>query len=73
MDIKQKLTLLEELLDKEEGELKAENKLEDVAGWDSMAALALIVLIDDEFGKELSMAEIRKFKTVQDIIDIMEK
>jgi len=33
--------------------------------------LSLIVLMDDEFGKELTGDQIKKFVKVQDIIDFM--
>ena len=37
-----------------------------------MAKISLIALMDDEFGKVLTGEQIRKFNTIQDILDIME-
>ena len=45
--------------------------LEDLDEWDSMNMLALIVLMDDEFGKELTRDDINGFKTVGDILEFM--
>ena len=71
MTIKEKLAKLEEMLEMDEGTLKAESNLEDIENWDSMAKLSLIVLMDDEFGKTLKSEDIKAFKTIQDILDFM--
>ena len=71
MTIKEKLAKLEDMFEMDEGTLKAENSLEDIENWDSMAKLSLIVLMDDEFGKTLKSEDIKGFKTIQDILDFM--
>ena len=72
MDLKQKLAELEDIMDVEEGTLKPEMDLETIEEWDSLSALSFVVFMGDEFGKKVSGAQIRAFKTVQDILDIME-
>lgn len=67
-----KLAVLEYILELDEGELKENTKLSELEGWDSMAKISLIALMDDEFGKVLTGEQIRKFNTIQDILDIME-
>ena len=47
MELQEKLALIEEVLDVEEGSLKPETELADVDEWDSIAALSLIVMLDD--------------------------
>ena len=69
MSEREKLALLEDMFELEEGDLKAEMSLDDIEEWDSMSKLSLIVLISDEFGKKLSNADIKVLKTVQDILD----
>ena len=71
MEIQKKLAMLEETLDLEEGYLKAEMVLADIEEYNSMAKLALIVLMSDEFGKKLTSDQIKSFVTVQDILDYM--
>ena len=71
MTIKEKMALLEDLFEMDEGTLNAETVLSDLDEWDSMAKLSLIVLVDEECGKKLKSDEIRGFKTVQDILDYM--
>lgn len=72
MDLKQKLAALEEIMDVEEGTLTPEAELESIEEWDSLSALSYVVYMDDEFGKKVSGAQCRAFKTVQDILDTME-
>ena len=72
MTVREKLALLEELFELDEGELHVEMELTELENWDSMAKLSLIVLMDDEFGKELSGEQIRGFVTIQDILNLME-
>ena len=71
MELKKKLSLLEEMLEAEEGSLSPEMELAEIDNWDSMAKLSLIVLMDEEFGKTLTGEEIKQFVTVQDIIGYM--
>jgi len=68
---KEKLAMLEELFEMDEGSLSAEMVLDELEQWDSMAKLSLIVLMDDEFGKELSGDQIKKFVKIQDVLDFM--
>ena len=71
MSEKEKLALLEDMFEMDEGTLDAAAELADIEEWDSMAKLSLIVLMDDECGKELKSDDIKKFQTIQDILDFM--
>lgn len=71
MTQKEKLALLEELMDLEEGDLRADMYLEEIGEYDSIAKLGLIVLMSDEFSKKLSAEQIKSFVTVKDILDYM--
>lgn len=73
MSGKEKLAMLEETLDLEEGTLAADTVLADLDEYDSMAKLSLIVLMDDEFGVKVTGDMIKGFKTVADILAIMHK
>ena len=72
MELKEKLALIEEALDTQEGALAPETVLDEVESWDSIAALSLIAVMDDNFGKTLSGSEIKALKTVGDILAHME-
>lgn len=67
----EKIALLEETWELDEGTLKEDTVLADVGEYDSMAKLSLIVLCDDEFGKKLPGDTIKGFVTVKDILDYM--
>ena len=73
MTTAEKLALLEDMLSLDDGTLKEEIELKDIAEYDSMAKLSLIVLFDEECGRKLSGEEIRTFKTVGDILAAMDQ
>lgn len=72
MSENEKLALLEEAFEADEGTLKPEMELDAIDGYDSMTRLSLIVMVEEEFGKKLSGEDIKKFKTVKDILDVMQ-
>ena len=72
MTTKEKLALLEDMFEMEEGELDPSMELESIEQWDSMTKLSLIILMDDECGKTLKSDDIRSFVTVQDILNYMD-
>ena len=71
MTNEQKIALLEETWELDEGTLSEDTVLADVEEYDSMAKLSLIVLCDDEFDKKLDGDTIKGFVTVKDILDFM--
>ncbi len=73
MSEQEKIAMLEEAWEMDEGSLAADTILADVEEYDSMAKLSLIVLMDDEFGVKLSGDTIKSFKTVSDILHLMLK
>jgi acyl carrier protein len=71
MTNEEKIRLIEEALELDENTLSEETMLVDIAEYDSMAKLTLIVLFDDEFNKKLSGEQIKEFKSVKDILEFM--
>lgn len=67
------ISLLSETFELEEGILQEDTVLQDLEEWDSMAKLALIVLVSDEFSKKLTSDDIKNFVVVKDIIDYINK
>jgi len=72
MTQEQKIALLEEMLELDNGSLSPEIELSSIDEYDSMAKLSLIVLMDEECNKKLTGEQIREFKTVADILNFME-
>ena len=73
MTEREKLALLEDMLELDEGDLSVDMDLDDVDEYDSMAKLSLIVLMEDEFGVKLTGDVIKGFETVGDIVALMNK
>lgn len=73
MTEREKLALLEDMLELDEGDLTMDKVLEDIDEYDSMAKLSLIVLMEDEFGVKLTGDVIKGFETVGDIVAMMNK
>ena len=71
MTNEEKMHLIEEALELDENSLTVDTMLDDLAQYDSMGKLSLIVLCDDEFDKKLTGEQINEFKTVKDILDFM--
>lgn len=72
MTEKEKLELLEDTLEVDEGTLTPDTNLEDIDEFNSMAVLSLIVMFEDEFGKKITGKEIKKYTTIADILNNME-
>lgn len=70
MSEKEKLVLLEEIMDVEE-ELQPDMVLEDIEEWDSLSTLALAAKVRELYGENLTRQEIVNFKTVKDICDYL--
>ncbi|SEH26352.1 acyl carrier protein [Selenomonas sp. KH1T6] len=71
MNEQEKLALLEDMLELDEGTLKPETNLDDIEEYDSMSKLSLIVLMQDEFGVKLTSDEVKSFETIEDILKRM--
>ena len=72
MNLQEKLALIEEVLDVETGSLPPETLLAEVGEWDSIAALSLVVMLDEKFEKTVSGVQIKALASVNDILDYMD-
>jgi acyl carrier protein len=74
MDIAEKTRLLAEMLEVDISEVQADKQLESLSNWDSMAALSLIALLEEHFGRsDIDGTQIRQMKKVSDIFEVMER
>ena len=73
MELLEKKQLLADLFDVEIEEIQENTILDDFDAWDSMTKLSLIVMMDDEFDVKLTGDMIKGFKTVGDILKVMEE
>ncbi len=72
MTEKEKIALMEEIMDLDEGTLTLDSVLDDIDEWDSVAILSYITEVLDKFGKTGKGSEVKKFVTVKDAIEIMQ-
>lgn len=74
MNIEEKMSMIAELLEEEVSAISSATELTAMDYWDSMAALSLIVLLEENFGRtDISSDKIKTMTTVQHILDVMEK
>ena len=71
MSLEEKLALLEEIMDLDEGTLAENTLLEEIEEWDSLSKLSLMAEAKKKFDKALTVEDIRGLKTVGDIINIL--
>ena len=68
----EKIAIIEDIMELNEGTLKADSVLADFEEWDSITALSIISMMDEEFGKTITGADVKACETVADILKIME-
>lgn len=71
MDYKKELAILEDVLDMESGTLMPETKLKDLNEWNSIAALSIIIMLDEKYGREITGEQVRTLVSVRDILTYM--
>ena len=71
MTLERKMELIAEILDVDVDSIQPETVLTDLDEWDSVAYLSFMAMMDEGFDKEIKGAEIKKFVTVQDALDVM--
>ncbi len=72
MTTEEKIAMLEETMDLDEGTLSLDDVLADYEEWDSLSKLSLIVEAKKRVGKVLLTDEMQQFVTVKDICDYFE-
>lgn len=71
MSMQEKLKVLEEIMDLEEGTLKEDTVLEEIEEWDSLSKLSLIAIAKKQFNLVLNTQKLKEFVTVSDICDFL--
>ena len=71
MDLEKVKSLLAEQLNIKAETIKAESKIVDDLGADSLDVVELLMTLEDEFGVAISDEEAVKIKTVADILNIV--
>ena len=72
MNRQDKIKLMEEVMDLEEGTLSENQALASYDEWDSLSALAFMSIMTSKFHKNIRPSELTNLVTVADAIDLME-
>lgn len=70
---REKLAMLEDIMELEDGVLKGDEVLDDLEEWDSMTALSFILLLSDEYDKTIGNTEIKQLRTIGDMLALMKE
>lgn len=73
MTNEEKIALLEELMEVDEGTLTPETLLSNIEEWDSVSFLSFMAMMDEKFGKVVTGSEIKTKETIADLMALMEK
>jgi acyl carrier protein len=65
------LLLLDELLELGPGTLRGDEALESLEGWNSLAVISLMALVDDHFDMSLQARQIAGCSTIADLIGLL--
>ncbi len=57
--------------DTPEEEFKAETKFKELDEWSSLTALSIISMVDDQFDKNITGADIRSSETIEDLYNLI--
>jgi acyl carrier protein len=65
------LYLVDDLLELPPGTVKAGDSLEGLEGWDSLAVISFMALVDEHFSVRLQPRKITACKTVADLVAML--
>ena len=61
----------EEFEDTEMSEFKADTEFKDLEEWDSLTALSIITMVDDQLDKTITGADLRAMDTIEDLYNFV--
>ena len=73
MSNEKKMEMLAEIMELDVSESREDAELSDYDEWDSITALSVIALVDEQFHKNLSGNQVKEFRTIKDVLDVMEE
>lgn len=71
MTLEEKMTELEDILDLGRDEFDEDTVLDEIETWDSVAVLSFIAVMNEHFNKFPNASEVRSYKTIGDLLDVM--
>jgi acyl carrier protein len=71
MEKKDFLKEIEEIIEADENTLDGSEVLEGLDGWDSLAVMGFIAMVDDNFQITIEVDKIAECETVNDLVDLL--
>ncbi len=71
MTKQEKLEAIADILEVELEEVSEEKRLEEYEAWDSVAVLSVITFMNENYNRFPHASEIKKYKTVGDLLNYM--
>ena len=62
---------LEDLLEMERGSIAEDEMLFNLEGWDSLAVMSFIAMVDEEFGETIKAKQLAEAKSIPDLIALV--
>ncbi len=66
------IKLIEEIIEAEPGTITISDELEEIHGWDSMALLGLIAIVDERYEEMIDLEKLAKCISVNDIVSLLD-
>ena len=67
------LRALEGVLELPQGSIRGDERLEALEGWDSLAVMGFIAMVDEKLGLDLSATRLAECGTVGDLLDMVKE
>jgi len=64
--------IFEEVFDEDDLEVTAELTANDVAEWDSLSHIRLIIAVEKEFGVKFRTTEVNNFRNVGELVEMLQ-
>lgn len=71
MKVEEFFALLEEIIEADPGTINGAEKLKDLDGWDSLAIVSFIAMVDERFEITLSPRKIADSKLISDLVTLL--
>ncbi len=71
MNAREKMRLLEEVMEMEPGILQPEDRLTDYEEWDSLTVISLLAILDSRQDKKIDINQLKEIRTVEELLVIM--
>lgn len=70
MTLEEKKSIIADILEKDVEDIHEDSLLADFEAWDSIAVLSVISEVERATGKYLHASEIKKLKTIDDLLEL---